>query len=49
MICHFVNSYNYNLGVKINTLSEALFMRQINDLSFTINDRVVVLFNVIKR
>jgi len=29
--------------VNINTLSEALFMRQINDLSFTINDRIVVL------
>ena len=29
--------------VDINTLSEALFMRQINDLSFTINDRIVVL------
>jgi len=27
----------------INTLSEALFMKQINDLSFTINDRIVVL------
>jgi len=29
--------------VDINTLSEALFMKQINDLSFTIDDRIVVL------
>jgi len=29
--------------VDINTLSDALYMKQINDLSFTINDRVVVL------
>ena len=29
--------------VDINTLSEALFMRQINDLSFTIDNRIVVL------
>ena len=29
--------------IDINTLSEALFMRQINDLSFTINDQIVVL------
>ena len=29
--------------VDINTLSDALFMKQINDLSFTINDRIVVL------
>ena len=29
--------------VDINTLSEALFMKQINDLSFTINDRIVIL------
>jgi hypothetical protein len=30
-------------AVNINTLSEALYMKQINDISFTINDRVVVL------
>jgi len=29
--------------IKINTLSEALFMKQINDLSFTIDDKIVVL------
>ena len=29
--------------VEINTLSDALYMNQINDLSFTINDRIVVL------
>jgi len=29
--------------VSINTLSEALFMKKINDLSFTIDDRIVVL------
>ena len=29
--------------ININTLSDALFMRQINDLSFTIDDRIVVL------
>ena len=29
--------------VNINTLSDALYMKQINDLSFTINDRIVVL------
>ena len=29
--------------VDINTLSEALFMKQINDLSFTINDHIVIL------
>ena len=29
--------------IDINTLSEALFMKQINDLSFTINDQIVVL------
>jgi len=29
--------------VDINTLSDALYMKQINDLSFTINDRVVIL------
>jgi len=29
--------------VDINTLSDVLFMKQINDLSFTINDRIVVL------
>jgi predicted transposase YdaD len=29
--------------VDINTLSEALFMKRINDLSFTIDDRIVVL------
>jgi hypothetical protein len=29
--------------ISINTLSEALFMKQINDLSFTIDDRLVVL------
>jgi hypothetical protein len=29
--------------IDINTLSGALFMKQINDLSFTINDRIVVL------
>ena len=29
--------------ININTLSEALFMRQINDVSFTIDDRIVVL------
>ena len=29
--------------VDINTLSDALYMKQVNDLSFTINDRVVVL------
>jgi len=29
--------------VDINTLSDALFMTKINDLSFTINDRIVVL------
>jgi len=29
--------------IYINTLSEALFMKKINDLSFTIDDRVVVL------
>jgi len=32
-----------NAIVDINTLSDALYMKQINDLSFTINDRVVVL------
>ena len=32
-----------NAIIDINTLSEALFMKQINDLSFTINDRIVVL------
>ena len=29
--------------IDINTLTEALFMKQINDLSFTINNRIVVL------
>jgi len=29
--------------VDINTLSDVLYMKQINDLSFTINDRIVVL------
>jgi len=29
--------------VSINTLSEALFMKKINDLSFTIDNRIVVL------
>ena len=29
--------------VNINTLSDVLFMKQINDLSFTIDDRIVVL------
>ena len=29
--------------ININTLSDALFMKQINDVSFTINDRIVVL------
>ena len=29
--------------IDINTISDVLFMKQINDLSFTINDRVVVL------
>ncbi|MCL2243134.1 MAG: Rpn family recombination-promoting nuclease/putative transposase [Treponema sp.] len=29
--------------VNINTLSDALYMKQINDLSFTINDRLIVL------
>lgn len=29
--------------IKINTLSDALFMMQLNDLSFTINDKLVVL------
>ena len=29
--------------IHINTLSDALYMKQINDLSFTINDRIVVL------
>jgi len=29
--------------VNINTLSDAIYMKQINDLSFTINDRIVVL------
>jgi len=29
--------------IDINTLSEAIYMRQINDVSFTIDDRVVVL------
>ena len=29
--------------VEINTLSEALYMKQINDLSFTINDQLVIL------
>ncbi|MCL2231122.1 MAG: Rpn family recombination-promoting nuclease/putative transposase, partial [Treponema sp.] len=29
--------------ININTLSEALFMKKINDLSFTIDDRIVVL------
>ena len=29
--------------VNINTLSDAIYMRQINDVSFTINDRIVVL------
>ena len=29
--------------ININTLSDALYMKQINDLSFTINDRIVVL------
>jgi len=32
-----------NAIVNINTLSEALFMKKINDLSFTIDDRIVVL------
>jgi len=29
--------------ININTLSDVLYMQQINDLSFTINDRIVVL------
>ena len=29
--------------ININTLSDALFMKQINDVSFTINDRIVIL------
>ena len=29
--------------ININTLSEALFMRQINDVSFTIDDKIVIL------
>jgi len=29
--------------VNINTLSEALFMKKVNDLSFTIDDRIIVL------
>jgi len=29
--------------ININTLSEALFMKQINDVSFTINDKIVVM------
>jgi hypothetical protein len=29
--------------ININTLSDALFMGQINDVSFTINNRIVVL------
>ena len=29
--------------ISINTLSDVLYMRQINDLSFTIDDRVVIL------
>ena len=29
--------------IEINTLSDVLYMQQINDLSFTIDDRIVVL------
>ena len=29
--------------IDINTLSDALYMKQINDLSFTIDDRIVIL------
>ncbi|MCL2765224.1 MAG: Rpn family recombination-promoting nuclease/putative transposase, partial [Treponema sp.] len=29
--------------IDINTLSDAIYMNQINDISFTINDRIVVL------
>jgi len=32
-----------NAIIDINTLSEAIFMKQINDLSFTIDDKIVVL------
>ena len=34
--------------IDINTLSEVLYMQQINDLSFTIDDRIVVLIEHVR-
>jgi hypothetical protein len=36
-------NYDESAKISINTLSEALFLKRINDISFTVDNRLVVL------